>query len=551
MQVSMHSGALRALLGAAAAVALAGSLGADEHVVVTQARRLAASDAQQGERHGSALAQDGDLLVVGAPAHDTAHVDDGSAYVFARAGSSWTQAAQLLAADPAANDRFGRGVALSGTTLAVGSTSQGGSAYVFVQRGTVWAQHAKLLAPEPGSPFTAMDLDLDTLVVGAPDAQNAGAVFVFVRSGTSWAHQATIPHPDPFAPFDFGTAVAVHGDTLLVGAPDDLVGSTPAGSAYVFTRQGTTWSLEQRLLSDVGAAWDGFGGSVALEGDLALVGARREDAGAPDSGAVHVFARSGTVWTREDVLAATPPAGGAEFGYSVALAGDEALVGARLAPGTQTLAGAAYLFLRAGTPWSQAARFIASDGLTGDFLGAAVATSGGSHAVGAPNAPTVLPGDPTYAQGAVYGYDTTDVPVTYCQAKTSSLGCLPFVGCNGRAQVTAGPERFRLQAFDLIPGEAAFVLYGFAKSNLAFHGGRLCVKAPLTRLLPPKTAQATGLPPCSGFAQVNFNNRIQSGVDPQLSAGQRVFAQWRQRDPADPAGFGDSLTNALRFSIAP
>ena len=77
------------------------------------------------------------------------------------------------------------------------------------------------------------------------------------------------------------------------------------------------------------------------------------------------------------------------------------------------------------------------------------------------------------------------------------------------------------------------------------------MKAPLTRFLPPKIAKASGDPPCTGAVAVNFNNRIQSGNDPLLSAGQRVHAQWRSRDPLDPAGFGDGLTNGLQFFICP
>jgi hypothetical protein len=141
-------------------------------------------------------------------------------------------------------------------------------------------------------------------------------------------------------------------------------------------------------------------------------------------------------------------------------------------------------------------------------------------------------------------------PVTYCTGKTSSLGCVPFVSTSGTPSATATAP-FGIRAGDVLPGEIGFLLYGSKTSNLSFHGGKLCIKAQITRLLPPQSAKAIGTPPCSGLIKRDFNQRIQSGVDPQLTAGRRVVAQWSLRDPADPAGFGDSLTDAVRFEICP
>ncbi len=141
-------------------------------------------------------------------------------------------------------------------------------------------------------------------------------------------------------------------------------------------------------------------------------------------------------------------------------------------------------------------------------------------------------------------------PEFYCTGKTNSLGCVPFLTTAGIPSATCTLP-FPVTGRDMLPNEAGFLLYSFKKSNLNFHGGKLCVKAPVVRLLPPKGAGSSGTPPCSGRLNRNFNNRIQSGVDPQLTAGQLVHAQWRQRDPADPAGFGDSLTDGVRFTIQP
>ncbi len=139
-------------------------------------------------------------------------------------------------------------------------------------------------------------------------------------------------------------------------------------------------------------------------------------------------------------------------------------------------------------------------------------------------------------------------PVTYCTGKTSSLGCVPFITTTGVPSATA-TEPFRVVAND-VGDEVGRLWYSFKKANLNFHGGKLCIKAPHVRLT-HKTPKQTGTPPCAWSLRRNFNARIQGGLDPQLTPGQTVFAQWRGRDPADPAGFGDMISDAVRFTIAP
>ncbi len=149
-----------------------------------------------------------------------------------------------------------------------------------------------------------------------------------------------------------------------------------------------------------------------------------------------------------------------------------------------------------------------------------------------------------------YAFFDQGAPFVYCSGKRNSQGCAPFA-CGSGTPSASGTAPFVLRAEDAVAGEAGFLLYGFAKANLAFHGGVLCVKAPVTRLLPPKVAQDLGYAPCTGVLRRDFNKRIRSGVDPLLTAGRTVFAQWYQRDPADPAGFGDGLSDAVRFVIEP
>ncbi len=145
---------------------------------------------------------------------------------------------------------------------------------------------------------------------------------------------------------------------------------------------------------------------------------------------------------------------------------------------------------------------------------------------------------------------TPPPPVTsYCTGKTNSLACVPFMTATGVASASS-TAAFTLSMNDSIPNESGFLIYSFKKANLNFHGAKLCVKAPFKRTGAKAPKNPGG--GCTGWVlRRNFNGTIQSGIDPQLTAGQVVRSQWFNRDPADPAGFGDGLSDALEFTIAP
>jgi hypothetical protein len=228
--------------------------------------KLTAGDGAAYDAFGGSVAINGDTAIVGACYDDVgANSDQGSAYVFVRSGTAWTQQAQLTAGDGAAGDHFGKSVAISG----------------------------------------------DTAIVGADDADvganiDQGSAYVFVRSGTAWTQQAQLTAGDGAAGDLFGASVAISGDTAIVGAYDDDVGAnSDQGSAYVFVRSGTTWTQQAQLTAGDGAAGDAFGKSVAISGDTAIVGAGYDDVGAnSDQGSAYVFVRSGTAWSQQAKLTA-------------------------------------------------------------------------------------------------------------------------------------------------------------------------------------------------------------------------------------------------------
>ncbi len=141
-------------------------------------------------------------------------------------------------------------------------------------------------------------------------------------------------------------------------------------------------------------------------------------------------------------------------------------------------------------------------------------------------------------------------PYTYCTAKTNSLNCIPFLSWSGTATAGSIPQPFFCLGNDVRPAQFGFLLYGFKKANLNFHGGKLCVKGPV-RVLPPKTPKAVPWGCTGAQFSKNFNKTIAAKSDPLLTAGQRVFVQYYQRDPGNPLGFNDSLTDGMSFLIAP
>ena len=159
-----------------------------------------------------------------------------------------------------------------------------------------------------------------------------GSAYVFTRSGTAWTEQAHLFANDGSGTSRdyFGVSVAIKAETVIVGAYlDDFLSNINQGSAYVFVRSGTAWSLQQHLLAGDGAAVDEFGSAVALDGDTAVIGAWSKTIGSNvQQGAAYVFLRTGTAWTQQAKLSADDGQAQVFFGGSVAISGDSVVAGA-------------------------------------------------------------------------------------------------------------------------------------------------------------------------------------------------------------------------------
>ena len=383
-----------------------------------ETKLIAALDGESGDHFGYSVAVDGDTAVIGAYYDNDPSFRSGSVYVFTRNGGTWTQQAKLNATDGASNDFFGISVAIDGDTIVIGAHHDddkgfdSGSAYVFTRSGTTWTQQAKLNATD-GAAYDrfgrSVSVDGDTVVIGAHGDDDAGSysgsAYVFTRSGTTWTQQAKLKANDEATGNYFGYSVSVDGDTAVIGARQDE-------SAYVFTRSGATWAQQAKIIATDGASLDFFGHSVSVNGDTAVIGAYWDDDKGGQSGSAYVFTRGGTTWTQQAKLNANDGDAGDIFGVSVSVDGDTVVISAHQDDDRGTDSGSAYVFTRSGGTWTQQAKLNASDGAAEDDFGYSVAIDGDTVVIGAPN-----DDDKGSASGSAYVYSLSstgnNVPVAF------------------------------------------------------------------------------------------------------------------------------------------
>jgi MYXO-CTERM domain-containing protein len=347
----------------------------------------------------------------------------------------WGLRTTIKPTDSAGDDYFGTKVSLSGTTLAVGSNYSGTGSkalYVFVQTGATWIQQQKLVV---GTELGgAVRIDGDTIIAGGTNA-----AYVFVRTGTTWSQQQKLTGSDTVAGDGFGGSVAISGDTVIVGAANKAGGGNKAnaGAAYVFVRSGTVWTQQQKLLPSDPAAGDYFGGP-AISGDTAIIGAGTKNGG---KGAAYVFVRSGTTWTQQQKLDPADTVANDGFGGSSSISGDTAVIGAHGSLGTFPPApGAAYVFVRSGTTFTQQQKLTVAG------------TNFGSW--------SALAGDTALIGGASSGYIFTRTGTTWTQGPTFTTGATsdgaiaPGIGAIGDIGTDFG-----------IPGTVAALVLGDANGS--------------------------------------------------------------------------------------
>lgn len=480
---------------------------------------------------------------------------------------------------------LGSAVAIDADTAVVASPND-----TTVYRRSVDAWVVEALLPIGGY---ALDLAGDTLAIGNHFADGAatgtGAVWVYERAGTSWTQAAKVSAQDGELGDRFGVDVAARSDEVVVGAAyDETVHGVQAGSAYVYRRAATGWSEVQHLVPAGGTTDGQFGRAVELSSDWLVVGEPNGKAGpnAAVTGRILVYESGPSGWVPSATLLPSSGYVDEDFGHALSL--DQS----RLAVGTYTFDAdqdpLAYVFARTPTGWVEEALFsFPTFGLhfeaghvslheellaVGEQDVHLFRLSNGWQPVG--TVTTVADSNPftggtelwrnRLINGApdvdVPPYDATGIarihelalPVeAYCTGKPNSLGCVPSIAWTGSPSAT-DPTPFTIAAHDVLSGKAGILFFGLnGRAALPFANGILCAAPPLSRT----TAQnAGGGPPpsdCSGVLSIDFNAVIQSGRFPALDPGRIVDAQWWSRDPDHPDGTGISLSNALEATICP
>ncbi len=400
------------------------------------ARLTAEDDATTNVLFGSSVSVSGDRLMVGAYTDDDGGgTRTGSAYVFERFDDGWRRTTKLVANDRAVSDQFGFSVSLDGGFALVGASADdtprgvnAGSAYFFRlgEDDVPWARGQSLLANEnqplninlTGESESAVTFALvNAPANGSLDGFNAqtGAVtytpeadfygvdsFTFRVSSdgrTSEPSAVTIMvlPDDAWSQFDgkvfaadgsasdlFGSSVSISGNTALVGTYLDDDRGRDVGSVYIYEQSNGSWAQVGKLVPDDGAASDHFGWSVSVSGDYAFVGSRLDDDRGSSSGSVYVYERIDGIWRFVRKLTPNDGASSDQFGYSVSVSGDLAVVGALSDDnGNVANTGSAYVFERVNGTWTQRAKLIASDAQASDQFGYSVSISGDVIFVGA------------------------------------------------------------------------------------------------------------------------------------------------------------------------
>ena len=362
-----------------------------------QHTKLTASDSSGSDELGFAVAISGNEVIAGAPQHSAGGLSSGAAYIFEqKEDGTWIESIKLSDGETASEDQFGISVAISGNFAISGAqqdddiATNAGAAYIFERSGSLWLQRAKLTADDAkaGDLFgNTVAINGETVVIGAPGVDDAGpesgAAYVFIYAGDEWVQQAKLIGDDTSMFDHFGTAVAVHENTAVIGAHGKDEASVDAGAAYIFVRNGVSWIQQAKLTHQNPVPGDQFGHAVAIYGDNALIGAHRSDATGPDSGAAYIFTRNGGTWSQDFQLLPNDSGLGDEFGYAVDLTAGIAIVGAPKEDRSEPDMGAAYIFVETRRAWIQQAKLIATEAEAEDEFGAAVAIHKDTAIVGA------------------------------------------------------------------------------------------------------------------------------------------------------------------------
>lgn len=312
-------------------------------------------------------------------------------------------------------DGFGKAFAKYGNDIIIGAASArvngvlSGATFVFSKIGDRW-QEAFQLIPDDGADFdtfgSSVAMNERFAFVGAPldndNGSQSGAVYVFERTGNRWILQSKLLPHDGAIDHYFGASLSIAGNRLAVGARSDTENGFNAGAVYLFKFSAGEWTEETKIIASDGSAGDGFGVSLALSENMLIIGANATDQNGSESGAAYVFEYTAGKWEQAAKLTPGDGAAGDKFGHSVSISGEIAVIGSPRADiGNHFDQGAAYIFFREHSKWSECVKLTADDGGEFDYFGNAVFVAHQRIIVGANRADI----DGKLDQGAAYYFE--------------------------------------------------------------------------------------------------------------------------------------------------
>jgi len=357
--------------------------------------KLLPLDGSAHDEFGVSVGIAGNTIVVGSIYDDDLGGDAGSAYVFVEDNGVWTQQAKLMAKDAKPGDYFGISVAIAGDRIFVGAAEAGtnglrtGAVYVYERSNKLWTLVQKL-TPSTGSQNDyfgyAIALEGSVAVIGAPQtdsvAYDSGAAYIFRHDGTQWNEQDKIWPATGGAYGFFGGSVALFGTTALIGQWDDGSGQD-MGSVFAYKENAGSWVVQEELMASDRDMGDTFGFSVAVYGNKAFIGAPFRDADCANAGAVYVFGRYNEDWCEEQIIVPTDKNAAQAFGSSVAMYGDMAAIGSYWDEDNGDYSGSAYAYRYIDKVWEQQFKYVPNDGVIGQLFGISAAMDQDRVVVGA------------------------------------------------------------------------------------------------------------------------------------------------------------------------
>ncbi len=538
-----------------------------------QVQKYLATNLASGEGLGARCALEGEWCLVTAPASDFLAPAAGAVYALKFANGTWVESQVILASDGHSADEFGWSVAMSGNFAVVGALSSAGfgsvrtgAAYVFERVGTTWIERQKLVPSVPfndGQYGNAVAISGDRIVVGSWYSSlvgaNSGAAYIYERSGATWNQVALLQPPGLSSNDALGTHVAIEGETCVVGSMFDQ----GTGSAIVYKRNAQgVWQYQQTLLGSNVPVPGYFGGTLGVSGTTIMIASGDQPVGsAIEAGMVHVFEELGSVWSETQVFTSSDIE--SYDGFSVrSLRGNVAICSSVGDADSGNRSGASFVFRKLNGIWTQTAKVLPNDPHFGQYFGYWADIVGDRLVVGAVGDDDVCGGVSTCNAGAVYFFDLAPTAIQYgscasvapCGNTDNHGGCVNSTGQGAILQASGSgsvsADDLTLEVRNMPPGSATLMFMGGAQSSILLGSGQLVAGGGSVGLYRLGVQFAGANGVVVRPPGLVAYSQTLGGLG-VITAGQTWNFQCWYRDVLSPCGITNNLSNGLSVQFVP